>query len=557
MLDTKQNLISISCGEISVMLKLFRKLLPLVFISIGFTSFSQVTSTVDSTSIKIGEELQYSIQVQADSTAVVVFPEGQTFAPLEIIESYKIDTTYDQAKYRLIKKYGITQFDSGSYTIPQQRVLINNNAFLTDSVRVEVRDVVVDTTKQKMFDIKPAIEVDRPPFDFEKLMLWVLSILVLLGLLGYILFRRKKRKEAREVILPPYEEAIVALRRLDDSQLLKENKSKEYYSNLTEIVKRYLDREVDDAALESTSDELIERLQLHKDAGHFDFDLETIRHLDQILKRADLVKFAKMQQEMGQAQADRNTIEEIINETHEVIPEPTEEELLENELYLEELRKKQRRRKWSIGISGGVGALLLLAIIYGTIKGFDNLKDFVIGNDIRDLAEGRWIKSEYGNPAVIIETPEVLIRTGTEVPEGLKTLIKEMGSFSFGSMKEDFYVAVTTSKLSQAQEVDLDEALEGSLAELEKGGAKNMLVKREEFETDKGIKGVKAFGEFNVQVSETKVLKEPSKYQLLIFAQNEGVQQVLIVYKDDERFAEGILKRITDSIELEVSESTK
>jgi hypothetical protein len=344
---------------------------------------------------------------------------------------------------------------------------------------------------------------------------------------------------------------------LDDSLLLRENKSKEYYSNLTEIVKRYLDREVDDTALESTSDELIERLQLHKDAGHFDFDRETIRHLDQILKRADLVKFAKMQQEMGQAQADRNTIEEIINETREVIPEPTEEELLENEQYLEELHKKQRRKKWTMGISGVAGVLLLLGIIYGSIKGFDNLKDLVIGNEIRDLAEGRWIKSEYGNPAVIIQTPEVLVRTAAEVPEGLKTLVKEMSSFSFGSKQEDFYVEVTTSKLSQAQEVDLDDALEGALAELEKDGAKNMLVKREEFKTEKGIKGIKAFGEFNVQVSETKVRKEPSRYELLLFAQNEGVQQVLIVYSEDGRFAESIKKRITDSIELEVSESKK
>ena len=557
MLDTRQNLISISFGKISVIQKLFRKLLPLVLISFGFTTFSQVTSTVDSTSIKIGEELQYSIQVEADSTALVIFPEGQTFSPLEVIELYKTDTTYNQAKYRLLKKYGLTQFDSGNYTIPQQRVLINNNPFLTDSVQVEVRDVVVDTSKQKMFDIKPAIEVDRPPFDFKKLLQWVFPILVLLGLLGYILFRRKKRKEAREVILPPYEEAIVALRRLDDSHLLQENKSKEYYSNLTEIVKRYLDREVDDAALESTSDELIERLQLHKDAGHFDFDKETIRHLDQILKRADLVKFAKMQQEVGQAQADRKTIEEVINETHEVIPEPTEEELLENEQYLEELHKKQRRRKWLMGISGAAGALLLLGVIYGSIQGFDNLKDLVIGNDIRDLAEGRWIKSEYGNPAVIIETPEVLVRTAAEIPEGLNTLIKEMSSFSFGAMKDGFFVEVTTSKLSQAQEIDLNEALERSLIELEKGGAKNMLVKREEFETDKGIKGVKAFGEFNVMVSEMKVLKEASKYELLIFAQNEGVQQVLIVYQEDERFAESIVKRILDSIELEVSESVK
>ena len=66
-----------------------------------------------------------------------------------------------------------------------------------------------------------------------------------------------------------------------------------------------MDREVDEAALESTSDELITRLMMHKDAGNFDFDLETIRKLDAIFKRADLVKFAKMNQASGQAEVDR------------------------------------------------------------------------------------------------------------------------------------------------------------------------------------------------------------------------------------------------------------
>ena len=84
-----------------------------------------------------------------------------------------------------------------------------------------------------------------------------------------------------------------------------------------------------------------------------------------------------------------------------------------------------------------------------------------------------------------------------------------------------------------------------------------MLVKRETFETEKGIKGMTAYGEFNVQVSESKVLKEPSQYELLLFAQQDGLQQVLIVYQDDGRFSEGIKKRIIDSIELEISESKK
>ncbi len=522
---------------------------------IGFSSVAQLNFSIDSTSIKIGEEIRYTIQVEADTTDLVIFPEGQTFAPLELIEAYKTDTTYEQSKFRLIKKYGLTQFDSGKYTIPRQQIIINDKQFFTDSLNVEVRDVVVDTTKQKMFDIKPAVEVDRPPFDFQKLLWWLLPLLFIAGLTVYLLRRRKKRKEAKEEILPPYEEAIVALKKLDDSHLLNENKSKEYYSHLTEIVKRYLDREVDDSVLESTSDELIARLQLHKDAGHFEFDNETIRHLDQILKRADLVKFAKMRQEIGQSEADRNTIEEIIHETHEVIPEPTEEELLENEQYLEEQRKKSLRKKWIFGVASVFTILLLTSLVYGSVRGFDNLKDVVLGNELKELAQGRWIKSEYGNPAVIIETPDVLVRTDIKVPDGMNTLIKEMSSFSFGGKDDSFLIVVTTSKLAQAREIDLKEALEGSLAELEKGGAKNMLVKQEEFETDKGIKGIKAHGEFNRQVSDTKVRKEPNQYELLLFAQQEGLQQVLVVYQDDGRFAEDIKNRIIESIELEISES--
>ena len=519
----------------------------------SFLSFSQVTSSIDSTKIKIGEEILYTINVQADSTDVVVFPEEQTFAPLEMIESYKTDTTFEASKLRLIKKYGLTQFDSGHYTIPPQRVLINNKPFLTDSIKVEVADVPVDTTKQKMFDIKPAVEVKSPPFDWLSLLYWLVPILLIIAIAIY-LFRRKKRKEAAEKQLPPYEEAIAAFKQLDNSQLLKENKSKEYYSSLTEIVKRYLDREVDEAALESTSDELITRLMMHKDAGNFDFDLETIRKLDAIFKRADLVKFAKMNQVSGQAEVDRKTIEEIINETHEAVPEPTEEELLANQEYIEKLQKKRQRRKWILGISGVLAAIVLAGIIYGAATGFDNLKDKVLGNDLRELAEGRWIKSEYGNPAVILETPEVLVRAEAPTTNADKSAVMGRDFFTYGEMNSPLYIMVSTTQFSQKQDIALETALDAVLDDLEQSGAKNLIVKRDDFETDKGIKGLKAYGEFNVQVSDTKMLKQKSTYELLLFAQQNGLQEVLIVYQDDGKYAEEILKRIEASIELEISE---
>ena len=528
-------------------------LFSLFFVLFSFLSNAQVSFSVDSTKIKIGEEILYTIKVEADSSDIVRFQEEQTFMPLEMIESYKADTTFEGAKYQLIKKYGLTQFDSGKYTIPPQIIFINEKPFFTDSVKVEVNDVIIDTTKQKMFDIKPAVEVKNPPFDWLQLLYWLIPILLIVGL-GIYLFRRKKRKDAEQKQLPPYEEAIVALKQLDNSQLLKENKSKEYYSNLTEIVKRYLDREVDEAALESTSDELITRLMMHRDAGSFDFDLETIRRLDAIFKRADLVKFAKMNQETGQAVVDRKTIEEIINETHEAVPEPTEEELLETQEYLEKLEKKRKRRKLILGISGVLVAIILAGVVYGSITGFDNLKDKVFGNELRELSENRWIKSEYGFPAVIIETPEVLVRVEAQDANAENSMISGKDYFIYGEMKSPLHIMVSTTRFSQKQDIALENTLEAVLQDLEQRGAKNLIVKRDDFETDKGIKGVRAYGEFNVQVSDSKVLKEKSTYELLLFAQQNGLQEVLLVYQDDGKYAEEIKERIIASIELEISE---
>ena len=168
---------------------------------------------------------------------------------MEIIESYKTDTTYLDSKYRLIKKYGLTQFDSGSFVIPEQRIVIDNHSFFTDSIPVVVHNVAVDTLKQPMFDIKPAVPVKSPGINLKKILWWIGPLTVIVLILFFML--RRKQKEKAQKLLPPYEEAIEALKKLDHSELLSQNKNKEYYSNLTEIVKRYLDREVDDTALES------------------------------------------------------------------------------------------------------------------------------------------------------------------------------------------------------------------------------------------------------------------------------------------------------------------
>ena len=532
-----------------------KNILGLSLFFIGYMTNAQVISSIDTAQIRVGEEIIYSIQVETDSTDLVLFPEGQSFNPMEVIESYEPDTTRYQDKIRLIKKYGLTQFDSGNYTLPSQRIVINNEPFNTDSVQVQVANVVVDTTQQKMFHIKPAFEVEAQDFDFYSAFQWILSILVFLVLgLFFYLKRKKRKREETQQQLPPYEEAIKALQELDHSFFLKNNNSKRYYTSLTEILKTYIGREVDDSALESTSKELIERLTLHKDSGNYDFDNATIKKIDKILTRADLIKFAKMKEQEGQAKVDRAVVEDIINETKEIIPEPTEEELLQNQLYLEKLRKKELKNKRIKIALGALATVVVAILIFGSIKGFDELKDKTLGNEMRNLSEGRWIKSEYGSPLIVLETPQVLVR----VEDSLvfkSTAIKRKSLFTFGEIKEPFFIRVSSIKFNQEQQLGLEPSLDMSLVLLEKLGAKNLLVKRDDFETENGIKGIRAYGDFYLEASENKVLKKKSSYELLLFAQANGLQEILVVYQDDGRFAENIKDRIINSIELEVTQN--
>lgn len=523
-----------------------------VLLLLGSTSsLAQVTTSVDTTNIRIGEEIQYTITVEADSTDLVLFPEGQTFLPLEVIESYPVDTSFAQAKYRLIKKYGLTQFDSGRYQLPAQRVYVNDRAFTTDSALVAVNDVPVDTLKQKMFNIKPVIEVDSPPFNWWNLMYLLIP---LLGGLAYWYYRRaQKQKEEAARVLPPYEEAMVALKTLDDRGLMSQNRAKEYYSRLTEIVKRYLDREIDDRALESTSSELIERLRMHKDAGNFEFDQATLRKLNDMLGRADLVKFARMQQMEGQANADRTLVEEVINETKEAIPEPTEEELMQTAAYQEQLRKKRRKKRLIYGVSSGAALAVISLVIVALVKGPETITDVVVDNVTKDLAMGRWIKSEYGSPAVILETPEVLVRQTQAGADSNGALAENRELFAAGDVRS-FYVSVGSIKLAQTSDEVLAEAMEQALVELETNGASNMVVKRGQYETDQGIKGLKSYGEFTYTDPKGKEHSEPIQYEILLFAQQGALQQITMAYVANDEYTEGIKMRIERSVELEIAE---
>ena len=526
----------------------------LLFILCSFFSFAQVTSSIDSTSIKIGEQITYHIQVELDTTDLVVFPEGQTFSPLEMIESYAIDTLKKKDKYNLIKKYGLTQFDSGSYTIPRQKIIIGDKTFFTDSLKVEVNNVVVDTT-QALYDIKPIIAVEKSGSNWWK---YVLLTLLIIGAIAFLLFwfiwRKKPLTEDQKIaLLPPYDRAKLALRKLDDSTYLENQNLKEYYSDLTFIIRKYLDEKVYDHALESTTDELITRLNLLKEGNRVDLSIDDIKNLESILKRADLVKFAKSAPDIELAKIDRETIDVEIDHVKEALPEPTEEEKLLDEKYREEQERKKERKK--IWLTVGISLFLLIATLTGlSIKyGFDSVKDTIIGHDSKALLEGDWVRSEYGFPPVNITTPQVLKRTKVPLPEELKGKMK-LSSFGF-EQKEQLTIAVLTTVLIQKLDsLDINKAIEGNLKVLENNGARNIITKNEKFVTPNGAEGIKTFGSLEYPIGNTENYINGKYVSLSFTAENKVMQQIIITWRQDDGYADQIVERILNSVELKPAE---
>ncbi|MCL8008571.1 BatD family protein [Gelidibacter japonicus] len=525
--------------------------LSFLFFLFSIFSSAQVKSSIDSTKIKIGEQITYKIEVEADTTDLVVFPEGQTFTPLEMIESYKPDTTRNQATYNLVKKYGLTQFDSGHYTIPRQKIIIGSKEYFTDSLRVEVNNVLVDSTKQGLYDIKPFIKVDKSRSDWWKTALIIIAILAVVAFLMYwFIWRKKPLTEAEEIaLLPPYERAKMALQKLDESDYLQQAELKGYYSELTFIIRRYLDEQVYDRALESTTDELINRLNLLKDGNQIELSKNDIRNIETILKRADLVKFAKVTPDIELAKIDRDTVDLEIDNVKQALPEPTEEEKLRDQQYKEMLERKKKRRK--IIITVAVSLFLILATFVGfSVKyGFDYVKDTIIGHESKTLLEGDWVTSEYGIPPIYISTPVVLERVESKAIDTISNAKTTM--FSYGTLLSSLNIAVSTSRLNipDSASVDLNMAIEGGLRMLEQNNVKDIITKREKFVTPNAAEGLKVFGTASFPGLLPDQYRK-GKYVFLAFTAQNILQQVILVWDAEDRYAEEIMERVLNSVEL-------
>lgn len=521
----------------------------------------EVKVEANTKNIKIGEQIEYKISVQAPADAVVIFPEGQTFGALEMVKTSSTDTLKETGKFRLEKAYYLTQFDEGKYTIPQQKINISNKDFYTDSLLIEVHTIAVDTLKQPLYDIKPIAEVASP--SSFRLWLWiVLGLVVLLfsaTALYFFIFRKKKLSaEEERKKLPPFERAIQDLKDLQNSKYLIESQHKAYYTRLTDIVKEYLEDEVHILAKESTTDELLAKVTTLQQTGKLHLSEETINNLKRVLQNADLVKFAKSKPSDNNAEYDRETIERVVIKTKEAIPivvadgeTPAQDAFVMSVLKIRERKKKRNR----IALIASLCFILSTPVL---LIGYNLLKNKYF-NTYANINHSEWVTSDYGFPITELTTPEVLIRKQIVDITEYKSIIDKQYTFYYGSINSPLYIMTniitfkkdtqnaTPQQEGQDNNLTLDprKVNEIVLSQLDKAKAKNVSTLAEEYTSPSGAKGMKVFGKMSIPDEKGNYFN--ALYELYSFTENGALQQVLITHIDEPN-AEEIAQKVINSI---------
>jgi hypothetical protein len=260
----------------------------------------KVDISLDTNVITIGDQTHLNLTVEAPDNLKLTWPLSQDTISknIEILEHGEPDTT--AAGDHLIKikrRYLITSFDSGYFVIPPQKFIYN---YQNDSVYdfaesqpllLTVNTIPVDLTK----DIKDIKDIMSEPLTFGEIVIrFVLPALAAAAIILFIIYYLRKRKKGEPVfrkpvkpLPPPDTEARAALDKLKEKKLWQNNLTKEYYSELTDIMRRYIERQLDFPAQEMTTAEITGSLKT------LEIDSELIAATEEVLSLADLVKFAK------------------------------------------------------------------------------------------------------------------------------------------------------------------------------------------------------------------------------------------------------------------------
>ena len=262
------------------------RFLILFFFVLNLNLFSQSAKyLIDKDSILIGQQIRFTVELN-DIELTNNFPQfnDSIVNGIEIIKKLEIDTVKNKDNYSLKQEYIITSWDSGSYYIPQFKI---NNQISTNALLINVFSVTIDQ-ESEIKDIKEPL---NPEYVLADFFLWILiALLFILAIYLFKKFYMKKSKQEKieevKKIIPPHIIALEELSIIEKKELWQSGKIKEYHSEISESLRKYLENRYKFIALELTTNEILEYIKNH-------VSVEIFNELKKILEISDLAKFAK------------------------------------------------------------------------------------------------------------------------------------------------------------------------------------------------------------------------------------------------------------------------
>ena len=337
-----------------------------------------VEASIDSIEMFIGQQVHVTVTATMKEGAKVEFP---VFKPMEhitpgveVLNSRELGTKEKDADFvERSVVYTLTSFDDTLYYLPPFRVKIDGKQYESKSLALKVLGIEVDTVHVDQF-FGPK-DVQENPFLWSdwSLIFWLSVLMLILFALGYYLYvRMRDNKPIIATIrivkrLLPHQKAMKEIETIKAEKLTQSENQKEYYTKLTDTLRKYIEERYGFNAMEMTSTEIIERLEraLTADEAH----AETMKsELRQLFTTADLVKFAKYSTLINENDANLVSAIDFINQTKlENVPV---EETVKPQLTQEEVRSQKMRTalKWAITAIVVVCAAILTYVVYATYQ---------------------------------------------------------------------------------------------------------------------------------------------------------------------------------------------
>ncbi len=295
------------------MKRLLNTIFLLTICTVAFSQSPHFTANADTNRILIGEQIVVTLKASLPKNSKFTWPVyTDTIKGLELVESGKLDTITSGDEWELTQNLTITSFDSGYVAFPPLLLNIGNQKVTSPAIAIEVGMPTLKP-EQELYDIKAPLE---PPIDWIPILLWTLGIIALIVgivlLVNWLQKRKRTVKLTPEQKLTPYEFALWQIREIEKEQLWQAGKTKEYYSRITDVLRLYMERQMGINAMESTADEIIQKIQILALPSELHQSSIELFHL------SAMVKFAKKKPGTEEHERSMTVVKAFLNHTKPV-----------------------------------------------------------------------------------------------------------------------------------------------------------------------------------------------------------------------------------------------